>query len=133
MISSIFTTFFGHNHCTWKFLGQGLNPSHNCNLSCSRSRAGCLTHCAGWWGLNPHLRSDSALQSDSSSTAPPQELLFMYLQSCPVLYFLGSKAVSFLLRYFQVPNQQLSNLNADHGLQCRDADSVGQGWGPNTF
>ena len=38
-IFSLFFSFFGHTHGTWKFLGQGSNPRQ----SCSNARS--LTHC----------------------------------------------------------------------------------------
>ena len=41
-----FFFFYGHTHSIWKFLDQGLNPSHSCDLCHSCSNAGSLTHCA---------------------------------------------------------------------------------------
>ena len=42
--------FFFFYDCTcgiWKFLAQGLNPSHSCHLHHSCSNARSLTHCTG--------------------------------------------------------------------------------------
>ena len=36
---------FGHICSTWRFPGQGSNPSHSCKLHHSCSNAGSLTHC----------------------------------------------------------------------------------------
>ena len=45
---SILFFFFFFFGCPWhtEFLGQGSDPSHSCDLSCSCSSAGSLTHCA---------------------------------------------------------------------------------------
>ena len=37
--------FYGRTHGIWKFLDQGLNPSHSCDLCHSCGDAGSLTHC----------------------------------------------------------------------------------------
>ena len=40
----IFFSFFGCTGSIWKFLGQGLNPSHICDICLSCSNAESLTH-----------------------------------------------------------------------------------------
>ena len=48
-------TFFspyGHIHSVWKFLGQGSNSSHSCDLHYSCGNPGSLTHCTGL-GIEP--------------------------------------------------------------------------------
>ena len=42
----VFVLFFGCTRGIWKFPGQGLNPSHSCDLCHSWGNAGSLTHCA---------------------------------------------------------------------------------------
>ena len=45
-------SFFCHAHGIWKFLGQGLNPSHSCKLCHSSGNTGSLIHCDGS-GIEP--------------------------------------------------------------------------------
>jgi len=46
-----FFHFYGHTHSIWKFLGQGLNLSHSCNLchSCSKAKYFNSLHWAWDW------------------------------------------------------------------------------------
>ena len=39
----------GCAHSIWSFPGWGSDPSPSCDLRCSCSNAGSLTHCAGLW------------------------------------------------------------------------------------
>ena len=43
--SSFFFFFFCHTHVIWKFLGQGLNPSHSYSVFYCCSNAVSLTYC----------------------------------------------------------------------------------------
>ena len=45
---------FGQIHGIWKFVGQGSNLSHSCDLCHSCGNAGLLAHCTGW-GIEPAL------------------------------------------------------------------------------
>ena len=45
LYNSLFCLFFGCILSIWKFLGQGLNPSHSHNLCHSCSSNGSLTYC----------------------------------------------------------------------------------------
>ena len=54
-----------------EFLGQGSDPSHSCDLSCSSSSAGSLTHCAGL-GIEP---ASQGSQDTANPIAPQWELL----------------------------------------------------------
>ena len=53
-----------------KFLGQGSDLSHSCNLSCSCSNARSLTHCAGQ-GVRP---ASQGSQAAADPVAPQWEL-----------------------------------------------------------
>ena len=54
-----------------EFPGQGWEPSHGCNLRCSCSNAGSLTHCAGL-GIEP--RSLHSRDAPADPIALQQEL-----------------------------------------------------------
>ena len=51
--------FNGHTHGTWKFLGQGSNPSHSCHLHHSCGNAESLNHCARPGNKSATLQSES--------------------------------------------------------------------------
>ena len=51
----IFFKFYGCTH--WKFPGQGLNPSHRCDLTTAVAKPDPLVHCVGT-GSKPHLHSN---------------------------------------------------------------------------
>ena len=53
------------SHGIWKFLGQGLNRSYNCNLYCNWGNARSLTHCAGLGIKSALLSWTELLQLDS--------------------------------------------------------------------
>ena len=42
-----FLSFYGHTHATWTFPGEGLNPSHSCDLCCNFDTLDPLTRCTG--------------------------------------------------------------------------------------
>ena len=54
-----------------EFLGQGLDLTHSCNLSCSCFSAGSLTHCAGP-GIEPESQSS---REAADPIVPQRELL----------------------------------------------------------
>ena len=44
-IESFVVFVFSHNHSTWKWPSQGVNPSRSCNLQHNCDNAGSLIHC----------------------------------------------------------------------------------------
>ena len=47
LVSNFLFFFNGHTHGVWKFLGQGLNPSHSCELGHSCGDDGSFNLLAG--------------------------------------------------------------------------------------
>ena len=43
--------FYGLTHSIWKFLGQGLNPSHSCDIRCSCSNFARFLNPLHWLGI----------------------------------------------------------------------------------
>ena len=77
----LFFFFFFLNNCAysiWKFPGQGLNPSHSCDLPHNFSYARSFNL---WCRARDHIKTmppkwPEPLQSDSQPTVPQWELLF---------------------------------------------------------
>ena len=61
-------SFFSHTLVIWKFLGQGPNRSHTCNIRHSCSHVGSLTHCA-WPGTEPVTPETSRSLTHHCTTA----------------------------------------------------------------
>ena len=59
----------------WKFLGQGSNLSHSCDLRHSCGNAGSLTHCTGP-GIKPALLQGQCWVLNCGAVRTPQESIF---------------------------------------------------------
>ena len=89
----MFCPFFGHTHSIWKLPGQGLNPSHSCDLchSCSNTGSFNPLHWAGYQTHTSTATLAAAVRSLTHCTAavtPEAGLLYMH-SSRPPLGFYG--------------------------------------------
>lgn len=64
--------FFGHTQGVWKFLGQGSNPHHGCDLYPSFGKAGSLTCCTAQ--KLPQVCSQMPASQRTLLTPPPPPL-----------------------------------------------------------
>ena len=65
-----------------EFLGQGLDLTHSCDLSCSCFSAGSLTHCAG-----PGIEPESQSSREAADPIVPQRELLSF--SFSFFFFFG--------------------------------------------
>ena len=77
-----FHFFYGCTHSIWKFLGQGLNPSPNCNLHCCCGNTGSCNplHWAGNWTHTSTVTWASAVGflTHCTATGIPSFILFYF-------------------------------------------------------
>ena len=115
-----------------EFLGQGSDLSHSCNLSCSYSNTGSLTHRAGLGqGSNPSPRAPKMLLiplRSSGNSAPkflsaesdPEPIQWRFLQSPDILSCFRARQAAHrvlsLVRGQQAPEEG-RQINSGHDSQ----------------